>query len=89
MEQLEPKKIFPLKVDDFGRLVIPAESKIREACRSGQPIVGVEESDGSFSIKRYRDVVREIQDHFRTRIPTDRNLVDELIAERRAEALRE
>lgn len=89
MEQLEPKKVFQISVDDFGRFVIPAESKIREACKSGQPIVAIEDADGTLSLKRYRDVVKDIQSYFKQRVPADRNLVDELIAERRAEAARE
>jgi AbrB family transcriptional regulator, stage V sporulation protein T len=89
MEQFEPKKVFQVSVDHFGRFVIPADSKIREACKSGQPIVAIEDADGTLSLKRYRDVVKEIQGYFRQQVPADRNLVDELIAERRAEAERE
>ena len=82
-------RTFPLHVDDYGRLVIPAESKIRQASRNGDRLIAVESESGALSIRRYKDAVRDVQAYFKGRIPEGRDLVQELIDERRAEAARE
>lgn len=84
-----PDKVYQLNVDEYGRFVIPADAMIRQACRSGDKLVGIESQNGDFAIRRHRDVVRELQQYFKSKIPKDRNLVDELISDRRAEAARE
>ncbi len=80
---------FRVRIDDSGRIVIPANSRLRRNTQSGEQLVAVEESDGSLRLRKVEDVVREVQEYFRARIPAGRSLVDELIAERRAEAARE
>lgn len=82
-------RTFPLKVDDYGRFVIPANSKIRQACRNGERLIAVENELGELSIRRYVDVIREVQQYFKERLPQDRDLVQELVNERRAEAASE
>lgn len=82
-------RIFPLHIDDYGRFVIPADSKIRQACRAGERLIAVENELGELSLRRYADVVRDVQQYFKSKLPEDRNLVQELIAERRAEAASE
>lgn len=88
-EERKPIEVFPLKVDDSGRLVLPAESRVRQAARAGEPLVGVEEADGTFKVKTYAEVLREVQDYFAKFQQPGENWSDELIAERRAEAARE
>ena len=82
-------RTFPLHIDDYGRFVIPAESKIRKACRDGERLVAVENEEGELSIRRYADVVRDVQAYFKRRLPDGRDLVQELVEERRVEAERE
>jgi AbrB family looped-hinge helix DNA binding protein len=81
-------KVFRTKVDASGRIVIPAESRLRKQVKEGDVLV-VEEDDNSVRIKTLDDAIREAQEYFRKVIPSDVDLVDELIAERRAEAARE
>ena len=80
---------FRVRIDDSGRIVIPANSRLRRNTRGGEQLVAVEEPDGSLRLRKVEDVVREVQEYFRAKIPAGRSLVDELIAERRAEAARE
>ena len=47
-------RTFPLHIDDYGRFVIPAESKIRKACRNGERLVAVENEEVELSIRRER-----------------------------------
>jgi AbrB family looped-hinge helix DNA binding protein len=75
-------------VDASGRIVIPAESRLRKQVKEGDVLV-VEEDDNSVRIKTLDDAIREAQEYFRKVIPADLDLVAELIAERRAEAARE
>jgi bifunctional DNA-binding transcriptional regulator/antitoxin component of YhaV-PrlF toxin-antitoxin module len=88
MEQISGHEVrtYPLHVDSHGRFVIPAQSKIRKAFRNGEKLVAVENEAGELSIRRYVDVVKEVQAYFKKRIPEDRNLVQELIDDRRREA---
>ena len=84
-----PKKVFPLKVDESGRMVIPADAHVRQALRDGETLVGIEEADGSFRVKSHAEVVREIQDYIAQFIPPGVSLSEELSKERRDEAARE
>jgi AbrB family looped-hinge helix DNA binding protein len=87
-EETGHHKVFRAKVDASGRIVIPAESRLRKQVKEGDVLV-VEEDDNSIRIKTLDDAIRDAQAYFRTVIPSDVDLVDELIAERRAEAARE
>lgn len=88
MKQITDHEVrtFPLNVDSHGRFVIPAQSRIRKAFRNGEKLVAVENEAGELSIRRYVDVVRDVQAYFKKRIPEERDLVQELIDERRNEA---
>lgn len=82
-------RTFRLHIDDHGRFVIPADSKIRQACRAGERLIAVENENGELSIRRYAHVVRDVQQYFKNRVPEGRDLIEELITERRAEAASE
>ena len=81
-------RVFRGKVDASGRVVIPADARLRKMLREGDTVV-MEEDGNSLRIRTIQDVVREAQQYFCGIIPADVSLVDELIAERRAEAERE
>ena len=81
-------KVFRARVDASGRIVIPAESRLRKQVKEGDVLV-VEEDDTSVRIKTLDDAVRDAQAYFRKVISPEVDLVSELIADRRAEAARE
>ena len=88
-EERKPSGVFPLKVDESGRLVLPAESRVRQAARAGETLVGVEEPDGSFKVQTHAEVIREIQNYFAQFVKPGESWSEELMRERREEAARE
>jgi AbrB family looped-hinge helix DNA binding protein len=72
-----------------GRVVLPAPLRRRLALSEGdQLLLTVEEGSGSARLSRLDDQIRKARGLFAHLAP-GRSLVDELIAERREEALRE
>ena len=67
-----------------GKVVIPADLRRELAVGTGDYLVFERDGD-RIVLKTYRQVVREVQEFFRQRIPPDVDLVAELIADRRAE----
>lgn len=78
-----------LKVDESGRLVLPIESHVRQFAKAGDTLVGIEEPDGSFRVKRHADVIREIQDYCLQFGDPNQLWSEELSRERREEAAHE
>ena len=71
-----------------GRLVIPAAARRELNLKPGEPLLV--ESDGeSLIVRSYESVLRETQGYFRQFLPDGTSVVDELIADRRAEAARD
>lgn len=81
--------VIPLNVDESGRVVIPAGTKLRQAIKLGELIVGVELAEGGFHVRTHADVIREIQKYAAQFIQPGESVVNELLAERRLEAERE
>jgi AbrB family transcriptional regulator (stage V sporulation protein T) len=72
-----------------GKIVIPAELRREFGFNEGDTLV-FEREGNSLVIKTYEQVVREVQSEFKAMLGDPRrSMVDELIAERRAEAARE
>ena len=72
-----------------GKVVIPAELRRELGFKDGDTLV-VERVGNSAVFKTYEQVVREVQAEFKAMLgDRGRSMVDELIAERRAEAARE
>ena len=72
-----------------GKIVIPAELRREFGLKDGDTLV-FEREGNALVIKTYEQVVREVQATFKAMKPDpNRSMVDELIAERRAEAARE
>ena len=76
------------KVDRHGRIVIPAEYRRALGLREGDPVM-VQLDDGELRILTRAQAIRRAQEIVAKYVPPGRSLVDELIAERRAEAARE
>jgi AbrB family transcriptional regulator (stage V sporulation protein T) len=72
-----------------GKIVIPAELRREFGLKEGDTLV-FEREGSSLVIKTYEQVVREVQAEFKAMLGDRKiSLVDELIADRRAEAARE
>ena len=87
-DEVGEHRVFRAKVDGSGRVVIPADARLRKRLRAGDAVVMDEDGDGGLRLRTYDDVVRAAQAYVCSVVPAGVSLVDELIAERRAEAER-
>jgi AbrB family looped-hinge helix DNA binding protein len=76
-----------VQVGPQGRLVIPAALRKALDLKPGDRLVARQEGD-ALVLERREAIEKRLQDRFR-HIPKEVSLVDELIAERRAEAAKE
>ncbi len=76
------------KVAEGGRIVIPAEYRKTLGIEIGDNVV-LQLEDGEVRLFTIDEAIRRAQEIVRQYVPEGRSLVDELIAERRAEAARE
>lgn len=80
---------YQAKLIKGGKIVIPAELRRELGFEEGDTLV-IEREGNSAVIKTYAQVVREVQATFKAMLgDRKQSMVDELIAERRAEAARE
>jgi len=79
---------YHVKVIAGGKIVIPAELRREFGIKDGDSLVIERDEHGSMVLKTYEQVVKEVQAQFRALLPKDYtgSMVDELIADRRAEA---
>ncbi|MDQ3755863.1 MAG: AbrB/MazE/SpoVT family DNA-binding domain-containing protein [Acidobacteriota bacterium] len=76
------------KIADGGRLVIPAEFRRELGLNVGDEVI-IRVEDGGLRILTRAEAVKRAQEKVRQHVKGGRSLVDELSAERRAEAGRE
>lgn len=76
------------KIDKNGRVFIPAECRRELGLKPGDRVI-VQVDGAELRILSQLEGIRRAQEIVARYIPPDRSLVDELIAERRAEAARE
>ena len=76
------------KVNDNGRIVIPADFRKELGIEPGDEVI-MRLENGEIHVTTVEEAVRRAQQLLRQFIPPGRMLSDELIAERRAEAARE
>ena len=76
------------RIDQNGRVLIPAEARRALGLRPGDAVV-IQVEDGEARIFSLDEAIRRAQELVRKYVPPGRSLSDELIAERRAEAERE
>jgi AbrB family looped-hinge helix DNA binding protein len=78
---------FRTRVNEQGRLVIPSELRAAAGIKPGSEVV-LEACDGEVRIRNVDAAVTRVQEKYR-RLARGRKIVDEFLAERRAEAARE
>jgi AbrB family looped-hinge helix DNA binding protein len=79
---------FSTKIDKSGRVVIPSALRDRLHLSPGDELV-VEERAGVVTLSTYDRILADAQEYFCSLVPPGVSLVDELLAERRAEFERE
>lgn len=77
-----------VKVGPGGRIVIPAQLREKLGVKPGDTI-WLEEDNEQVRISSVRQTIRKAQELVRQYVPEGVSLVDDLLAERRAEAERE
>jgi len=82
------KTVHSARIVSGGRLQIPAEVR-RELRLVDGDSVRMALVDGELRVRPTRDVFKRISEQIRKYVPEGVSLADELIAERRAEAVRE
>ena len=81
-------RIYHSKVDGSGRIVLPADVRLRQHIHTGDQVVIIESSHG-LQVRTHDQAVRVARAVFAGLAPADVVLSDELIRERRQEAERE
>jgi bifunctional DNA-binding transcriptional regulator/antitoxin component of YhaV-PrlF toxin-antitoxin module len=81
-------RVYHTKLDASGRIVIPVEVRQRRKIPDGATLIVVDDDNG-LRVQTIEDSIAEAQAYIRSFVPAGVSLVDELIAERRAEAERE
>jgi bifunctional DNA-binding transcriptional regulator/antitoxin component of YhaV-PrlF toxin-antitoxin module len=76
------------RIQDGGRLVVPVELRRELGLQTGSDVV-LDVVNGALRVRTMEQVVKDAQAMMRRYVPEGVSLVDELIADRRAEAARE
>lgn len=71
-----------------GKVAVPAALRRELGLNTGDTLVFTAEGD-SIRVRSYATVIRDVQRQFRDYVPAGTSVVDDFIAERRAEAARE
>jgi AbrB family looped-hinge helix DNA binding protein len=77
------------RINQQGRIVIPAECRAAAGMKAGDDLLIEPIGEGELRVLTRQQALKEAQELYARVIPKDRDLVAELIAERRAEAERE
>ena len=80
--------VFLTGVDRSGRMTLPQIVREVLNLNDGDELLVIREGDG-FRIQTYEQTLKAAQEYFCSFVPPDVSLVDELLAERRAEFERE
>lgn len=83
-----PSDVWNCRVDTSGRIVIPHDVREVKHLKTGDQ-VSICKIGNEFVLRRNDEMLNQLLLAFRANIAEGVNLVDELIAERRAEAVRE
>lgn len=83
------QKTVTARLNENGRIVIPAEIRLKMDLKPGDAVVMTLDEDGILRIESHRARIRGIQEEFKTFAKLRVPMSDELIADRREEATRE
>ena len=78
-----------VRINEQGRIVIPAECRAAAGLKPGEYLLVDAVGEGELRLRTPDQAIKAAQAIVARVIPKDRDLVAELIAERRAEAARE
>ncbi len=78
-----------VKMVDGGRIIVPAAFRKAMGVETGDTLTLVMDDDGDLRLRSARAALKRLQAYARSLPNSDMSVVDELIAERRAEAERE
>jgi bifunctional DNA-binding transcriptional regulator/antitoxin component of YhaV-PrlF toxin-antitoxin module len=81
-------EVYRAKLNDEYRLVIPAACRKRLGLQAGQEML-IKVTELGLEMTTYDLALKRFQEHVQSLVPAGESLVDELIAERRAEAAKE
>ena len=77
------------RINNQGRIVIPAECRAAAGLKPGDEVLIEAIGEGELRLRTKRQAIKRAQAIVARRVPKERDLVAELIAERRKEAERE
>jgi AbrB family looped-hinge helix DNA binding protein len=77
------------RINDQGRIVIPAECRVAAGLKPGDELLIEAIGEGELRLRTPEQAIKAAQAIVARHVPKNRDLVAELIAERRAEAERE
>ncbi len=77
------------RINQQGRIVIPAECRAAAGIKAGDELLIEAIGEGELRLRTPEQAIKAAQAIVARHVPKDRDLVAELIAERRAEAKRE
>jgi AbrB family looped-hinge helix DNA binding protein len=78
----------PVKLEKSGRILIPAEIRRKLKLKEGSEML-LTMADGGFEVTTRERALERVQARMRKYVSPDRNLSQELLEERRQEAIRE
>jgi AbrB family transcriptional regulator (stage V sporulation protein T) len=87
-QSLGANTVWQTKLDASGRIVLPAEARLELGLDQGDEVLLVRDEHG-LHVKTPAQLVREVQAYFSALWPKERSVTEELLRERREEALRE
>lgn len=76
--------VYHLKVDNSGRIVLPAEARNLNHISEGDTVVMIHD-DAGLHVKTREQIKAEVQAYFATLAPPDVLLSEEILQDRRAE----
>jgi AbrB family looped-hinge helix DNA binding protein len=77
------------RINQQGRIVIPAECRVAAGLKPGDELIVEPIGEGELRLRTRRQAIKKAQAIVAPYLPKGRDLVQELIDERRAEAARE
>lgn len=82
------QQVYRVKVDASGRIVLPAETRVRYHIAEGDTVILTEDAQG-LHIKTREKALAEAQAYFAKLAPASISLSEEVLKDRRSEAERD